>query len=500
MFATVRMNPRLGAAMKSFDASKAEKMRGIFKVIDLGGGIGVIGDNTWRVFQGADAVDIEWADAPYPATTDAIFSVIEDAARTGDVQTMRDDGDASQVLRDADKDEILEAKYKVPFLAHTCMEPMNATAQWRDGELNVWSGNQSPTLVQMVGARVLGIKQSDVKVHTTLLGGGFGRRAEPDFVEYAIKLAQHTNGRPVKVTWTREEDTKHDVYRPGAVAKMRAVVKKDDGPVALSSLTLVPSVLQSAAGRYIAGTTVPGPDRALVDGAFNQPYDIENYSVSGVPADVAVPVGFWRSVGNSHNGFFHECFLDEIALKAGLDPLAMRLKLAANYPTAVHTLEQVAKMSDWGRPLRVGSGRGLAFTLSFRSWVAQVVEVSSSVAGIKIERISCAVDVGRALDPGIIKGQIQSAIIYGLSGAIAQEITFDDGEVEQSNFDDFDALRINQCPPIDVAVLENSDAMGGVGEIGLPPIAPALANAIYAATGKRIRALPLSKSVKFEAW
>ena len=498
---SVRMSPRFWAKAKSVDDSAALAIPGVSKVVPIettyGHGFGVIASNTWAAMKGAEALEIEWEDAAYPADTDDLYAALRERLDSAPDFALRDDGDAETAFADAPRDEVLEAEYRVPYLAHACMEPMNATAQWKDGVLDVWAPNQAPTLIKMLAAPLVGVESDDVQVHTTFLGGGFGRRGEVDFALYAVLLAKETDGRPVKVTWSREEDMTHDAYRPAAVARMRARVREGEMPSAVDIAVASPSVIASALHRTFPSISPAGPDKTLTEGAHDQPYTIENYRVAAHKADISIPVGFWRSVGNSFNGYFHESFMDEVAAKAGVDPLEMRRRLMAEYPAAIAVIDKVAEMSGWGRTLPAGRGLGLAHTLSFGAWTAQVVEVADTEDGIRIEKVWCAVDVGTALDPSIIEAQMMSGIVFGLSSALGQEITFADGEVEQTNFDSYDAMRINQCPQIEVAILENYHRMGGAGEPGTPPSIPALANAIFAATGKRLRAMPFSGEVDF---
>ncbi len=503
VYGTVKMNPRLGGRMKSFDASKAQAMPGVIKVVEIdcqfGHGLGVIADNTWTAFQAADAIIVEWGDAPYPAGTAGIMGVIDAALAAGGGSALREIGDVTVAFADAPQDKLIEASYSVPFLAHATMEPMNATAQFKDGRLEIWSPNQGATITRFVCSNVAGLDQDNVTVHTTMMGGGFGRRGEMDFSGYATLLAMAADSKPVKVTWTREEDMKHDLYRPAAMAKFKARLGDDGLPTALDAAIASPSVMRSVIRRNMPslGNAPLGPDKSITDGAFNQPYSIANQSVRGIDVDLKVPVSFWRSVGNSQNAFFHESFMDEVAAAAKLDPVAMRLKLMADHPAAAKAVEKVAAMSGWGQPPAAGTAKGIAFCLSFGGWVAEVIEVQDTPQGIRITNVWAAADVGLALDPDIIKAQIISGVVYGLSAAMGQEITFKDGMVEQSSFPDYEPMRINQAPQFHVEILENADDIGGVGEIGTPPAAPALANALYALTGKRIRSLPLSKEVKF---
>ncbi len=502
LYATVKMSPRFGVGAERADTKPALDVPGVLSVEEIktttGQGFGIIAENTWAAFKGAEALDVTWANAPYPGDDAAQGVLFKTALDQGEAFELGGTGDVEAAFAEADPSDIIEAEYSVPYLAHATMEPMNATARFKDGKLEIWLGTQAPGIVQMVCASVLDIESENITVHTTHLGGGFGRRGEADFALYAAALAAKTNGRPVKVTWTREEDTRHDVYRPRAQARMRAVIK-DGRALAVEFREAAPHVIKSVVARTFPSFPAPAADDAILDGLFNQPLGVPNQRYQGVVVDLPIPVGFWRSVGNSQNGYFHECFVDEMAMKAGKDPLAFRLELlqAPEHKPARLVLERVAEMSGWGEALPSGKAKGIAHMLSFGTWVAQVVQVADEDGSIRIEKVWCAADPGEVIDPRNFEAQMISGINFGLSQALGQRITFADGEVQEGNFYDFDAMRMAQAPDIAVAILENAPKMGGAGEPGTPPALPALANAIYALTGKRIRAMPLSDEVTF---
>ena len=496
LHATLKMSPKFGAGIKSSDTSKAEAMPGVEKIIKIdNNGFAVIANNTWRAFKAADAIEVEWDSVTYPQDTAGIFKAYEDSFQTEPNGTYDEKGDVQLIFADAG--DLVEAEYRVPYLAHSTMEPMTAVAQVKDGRVDVCTGSQGPT-----GHRdeIIGLDETltedNVHIHTTLLGGGFGRRAEPDFAVIAYKIAKQTGGKPVKVTWSREEDMRHDFYRPAAIGRFKGVMDSKK-PLALDVEIASPSIMLSMSKR----TSFPalGPDPLIAEGTAGQPDAIENVRIRAYAPELDIPIGFWRSVGASYNGFFHESFMDELAASKALDPIAMRLEMFGDLaPTGNKVVEKVAEMAGWtGRKGENGTGRGFAYTLSFNAHTAQIIDVSMTDRGIKIDKVYCAVDVGTAIDPRNIEAQIQSGIIYGLTSAITGEITFENGEVVQSNFHDYPAMRIHETPEIEVAILENNPRITGVGEPGTPPSIPALANAIFALTGKRIRELPMNKHVDF---
>lgn len=497
-FASVRMSPRR-QGMRRFDASAAKAMSGIDGVIDMGEGIAVIADNTWIAMQAVEAVDIDWEPSLYPDTTAGLMQEIEAAFDAAPNTVGRDDGTA-----DADHSgQELLAEYSVPYLAHATMEPMNATALFTDDALSIWCGNQSPTSIQSACAQEVGFEPEQVTVTTTVMGGGFGRRGEADVAVLAARIAKKRPGVPIKLTWSREEDMRRDFYRPAAMARMRGVVNAGQ-PVALDvSFAASSVILQSRARPALTPFTVEqaalsGSDPEGLSGAHDQPYQIPNYRVRGHIVPSTLPIGYWRAVGASFGGFFFDSFIDEMAHAAGRDPLAFRIDMAREeHAPSVRVLEAVGEMSHWSAARSAGRALGVGFTYSFGSPVAQVVEVVEGDGAIRIAKVWIAADVGIALDPGNIEAQLTGGCLFGLSAAVMGEVTFRDGEAEQSNFYDYDALRMGAAPAFDVQILENAPYIGGVGEIGTPPAAPALGNALFALSGKRARTLPFNQSFSF---
>jgi isoquinoline 1-oxidoreductase subunit beta len=484
VFATIRRNPAPGALVRSIDPAPALILPGVLQVIEVENGFATVATNTWAALQALDAVVVEWATPDVAATDGLIAQDLALALNESPDSTPKDIGDATAADFTAD--------YAVPHLAHAPMEPLSAAAWLKDGKLQVWAGTQFPTMALQTAAEAAGLPEAAVEVNTEFLGGGFGRRAEVDFIRQAVTLAKALSPTPVLLTWGREEDTAQDMFRPAAMGRVKASVA--DGLVTHFHLaTATASITESMAGRL--GFPAAGPDATIVQGAGEQPYAFPNYRVTGHRAKVRVPIGFWRSVGASQNGFFHDCAMDELAHLAGVDPLLFRMRQMDD-PASIKVLEAAAEMSGWGTNAP-GRAKGIGFCHSFGVPVAQVIEVEDAGQGIRMTGAWIAADVGIALDPAIIEAQLSGAMIFGLSAAMTGEVTFADGKAQQSNFWDFEPLRLRQCPPISVRILESGDTIRGVGEPGTPPAAPALANAIFALTGQRIRSLPLRHSITF---
>lgn len=492
LYATVLSNPGRGGAMKSYNARAAMEMRGIKKVVPVHEGIGVIGDNTWRVIQASLAVEIEFERASYPATSSEMWRQLELHINPvhQDVQR-RNDGDASAAIDGADS---IEVEYRLPHLAHAPLEPLNAVVLYNDDQIDIWTGTQIPRFIQNKISAQQGMNPDQIKVHVLPMGGSFGHRLEYTYVRQAVDLAKTVKGTHVKMTFSREQDFATEYPRPMTIAKGRGQVK--DGKVESFDLDLVaPSLMTSWFGRI--DSPLPGPDATITTGADDQPFAIPNYRVTGYRAAEMVPISSWRSVGASQNGFHHDCLLDELIHAAGADPLEERLRLCDD-PIAKAVLEEAGRLAEWNGPQpSEGIGRGIAFVKSFGVPCAEIIEVEQTEQGIKINKVWCVADVGTVLDPVNIEAQMFGGVIYGLGHAMNCELTFSDYGTEQRNFNQYQGMRLYQTPEIVTKALENADQIRGIGEPGTPPAAPALANAIFAATGERVRELPLNKTVRF---
>ena len=489
--ATVRTNPRQGGSLQSFDASAAETMRGVKKIVPVKRGVAVVADNTWRAFQAADAITFEWGPAPYPHEMDAHWQAVK-ASFTEDRldQEWRNDGAVEDALASG---KPIEVEYRAPYVAHAPLEPLSAIVTVTDARVDIWVSHQLPRFVQEKVAAITGHEADAVHFHNQHAGGSFGHRLEFEQIEQAAEVALAMKGVPVKLTYSREEDFAHDFPRQIAMARAKGTVK--DGQVETFDLSIA-SVSSSTSQADRLGQPVPGPDGQIVSGAWNQPYAIPNFRVRAYRVPELAPTSSWRSVGASTAGFFCECALDELIHAAGADPMEERLRLMSD-ETSRKVLEAVAEMSDWGSDPGQRRGRGVAFVTSFGVPTAEVVEVTATDDGIRIDKVFVAAEVGRVVDPVNFENQVMGAVVWGLGHAMNCEITYSDGMSEQSNFHAHEGMRLHQCPQIVVRGLENTDRIRGIGEPPVPPAAPALANAIFAATGTRLPTMPFNRHMDF---
>ena len=494
LYAAVLNAPTFGGSATGFKV-KGSLPKGVETVIIVPGGIAAIGTSWWRANKLLqEGVEVQWQPGPEPNLDSAtLWRRYEGLMQDGKPALTRTLGEEKKPATVRP----IEATYRAPYLAHTTMEPMNCTAQvTRQGDKNgveVWMPNQSPTLMRLVAGKTADVPQAQVTVRTTFLGGGFGRRAEVDLVRQAVTCAMAMPERPVQVLWSREQDIRHDYYRPMALARWRAELDTSGGAPKLVSVAKR-QVAQSPADQFPARVIgLPSQGKPEGNAVENPPYAFPFYKLEAVVPDGSVPVGFWRSVGHSHTAFFDESFVDELASALKKDPFEFRRELLAGKPRHLKVLETAAKEAGWGQPLPAGSGRGIALRASFGSIVAQVAEVAvADGKTLQVKRVTCAIDCGPVVNPAIVRAQMESGIIYGLSAALYGEITLANGAVEQSNFPDYDAVRLADAPAMTVHLVDTgSSSIGGVGEPGTPPIAPAVANAVFAATGKRLRNLPL---------
>lgn len=486
--AVVARPPVFGGKAKGFNAEKAKAIRGVKAVVEIPRGIAVVADGFWAAKRGRDALVIDWDEGPLAGfSTEKQRSEFAALAKTPGV-VARSDGDAQAALRSAAKR--IEAEYEVPYLAHATMEPMNCVAQVRPGACDVWMGTQFQTMDQAAAAEEAGLQPQQVKIHTTFLGGGFGRRAVADchMVREAVQVSRAVKA-PVKVIWTREDDTRGGYYRPFWYDYIAAGLDQQSDITSWMHRIVGQSIV---AGTPLESAMVKdGIDGTSVEGAADLPYAIANVQVELHSPRLPIPTLWWRSVGHSHTAFVVESFFDELAHAARKDPFELRRALLAKHPRNKRALELAAEKSGWGKPLPSGKGRGIAVHESFGSFVAQVAEVAVNKDGVRVERVVCAVDCGPVVNPDTVKAQMEGGIVFGLTAALKGEITFANGRVQQSNFHDYPMLRMHECPRIEVHIVPSTDKQGGTGEPGVPPIAPALANAVFAATGKRIRRLPM---------
>lgn len=484
LYAVVARCPVFAGKVASFDAVKAKAIPGVKDVIQISSGVAVIADNTWTAMQGRRALDVQWDEGPNAKLTSAAISkqLADAAAQPGPVA--RKEGDVNAGLASAATK--VEIDYEVPFLAHATMEPQNCTAHVRTDRCDVWAPTQAQTSSQATAARITGLGTDSVFIHTTFLGGGFGRRFEADFIGEAVEVSKAMNA-PVKVTWSREDDMQHDYYRMVSHARCTAGLDADGWPVVWSSRVSSPSLL----ARF--GPLKDNFDHRSVESLDSVPYAIPNILVDYQLVNTGVPIGFWRSVGASQNGFFLESFIDEIATAGKKDPYELRRRLLSKSPRHLAVLETAAQNAGWGKPLPAGRFRGIALVSSYDGYVAQVIEISVNrqERTLKVHRVVCALDCGRIVNPSSIDAQARSSIVYGLTAALYSAITIDRGRVQQNNFNDYKMLRCDEMPDVEVHIIPSELPPTGAGEFVVPPVAPALCNAIFAATGRRVRRLPV---------
>ena len=485
--AMIKRSPVQGGTVRAFNAEAALAIPGVHHVLQIESGIAVAADDTWAAKRGVEALHVTWDDGPNATvSSEEISRRLAAAAEQGPALTAESEGDVDAALGAAA--ETVDAVYEVPFLANAPMEPMSCTAHVRADSCEIWAPTQAQTLTQRVAAMVAGLEPAQVSVHTTMIGGSFGRRLEVDFIVEAVHLSRAL-GAPVKVVWSREDDTCHGTFRPCMYHRLQAGLDGAGDLTAWDHRLAGPSILR----RYFPGAVPDGQvDFTSVDGALRRAYAIPNRRVDYVEVETPLAAGFWRSVGNSHTAFAMEAFADELAAAAGRDPLEFRAHLLAGAPRHLAVLELAAERAGWDDPLPPGRHRGIAFHESMGAIVAEVAEISAPPdKELRVHRVTCAIDCGMVVNPDTVAAQVEGSIVYGLTAALYGRITLKDGRVQQSNFHDYRMLRMHQMPEIDVHIVASDAPPGGVGEPATPPIAPALVNAYYAATGKRIRRLPL---------
>jgi len=490
LHAAIAQSPVFGSKAVSIDSSKVDNRRGIVKVLNMGEFVVVVADNWWRAKEALRDVSIEWESSKYAQVNSAgLMKLYREGLSQTDAAVARQDGSALATLAQAHK--VIEAEYYTPYLAHATLEPMVCTAWLQDDQLQIWVSTQNPESSLTAAASTADVPQENVKVFAMQMGGGLGRKSPQDFTRQAVAIAKALPGKPIKLMWSREEDTQHDLYRPASLVKVRASLKPDGKPEALHIRVSAPSIF----AQLLRMPLQNGVDAQAVASLNDHPYDIAHCLVDFSQRSAHVPVGFWRTVGHSQNPFVRECFLDELAIAAGTDPLAYRLSLLPNNEKANRDrgiLQAVAKAADWDKPLPAGVFRGIAETDGYGSYTACVCEVSvNAKSEVRIHRIVIGIDPGYAVNPDNIQAQLQGSVVHGLSAIFWGEMTVKDGRIEQSNFHDYRLMRMNEMPKVQTVIAASGGFWGGVGEPAQAPLAPALGNALFAATGKRIRSLPL---------
>ena len=493
LFATVRQSPVFEGEVLSFDETAAKNVRGVVAVVQVSNGIAVVADNTWRAKKGMEALNPQFKDGK-TAGESSMPGLDSQQVREQFLAALDDEGKGENDAEHAAAGlPFLDLEYEVPFLAHATLEPMNCTAYVRDDFCEVWAPTQNQEMSMDAAKDITDLDEDQIRIHTTLLGGGFGRRLETDYVKQAVTVSKLLE-KPVQLTWMREEDIQHDFYRPASMSRFQISLGRDGFPLKWENQLAAPSILK----RYFSPLGWFGFDPTSTEGADVLPYAIPDFDFDYSLVDPGVPVGFWRSVGSSHNAFYTESAIDEAAHTAKQDPFEYRRKLLAQKPRFRKVLEKVAADANWGRRIPEGHGLGIALHKSFASIVGAVLEVSANASGnLKMHKVWITIDCGKVVNPDTVRAQMEGGFVFGLSAALGEEITLKNGRVEQSNFHDYTILRMKGVPEISVSIIENrtldDDQIGGVGEPAVPLAAPVLANAIFAVTGKRYRSLPLSK-------
>ena len=500
LYACVAMNPELGGTYQSLDDSQVKSMPGVHKVIaipELYGStsaVAVVAEHTHQAMKALRRLPVEWC--PGKATDvshSTVGASLQQAIVTDSGFAYRTVGDADQAMAKASR--VVQATYHAPYLAHAAMEPLNGTVWFSEGRAQVWASTQIPDLARQVVAKVLGIDKARVQVNLTWLGGGFGRRLEMDVIAQAAFIAKACEGRPVQTVWDRTQDLQHDFYRPAASSRFKAGLDEDGQLTAWVNHSASQAIVPQALHRLF-GIPAAGPDKTTAEGAFDQAYEWPHVLVSHSTVDLPIPVGFWRSVGHSHHAFFKESFVDEVAHATGRSPLELRLAWLKQHPRHTHALKEVTQRSGWQHePFRAPDGstraKGLALHESFGSIVAQVAEVSVQANTIRVHRVWCVIDAGTVIHPDLVAQQMESAVAFGLSAALHGEVRIEKGRVQHTNFHDQPVLRLNEMPEVETYIVPSQQPPEGVGEPGTPPLAPAVANAVFALTGQRLRQLPL---------
>ena len=498
LFASVVQVPQMGGTLSSFDAKEALAMPGVVKCVQLTSaagsapGFAVVAKSTWHAKQAADKVKAQWAQRMEGAIdTKRIESKLKEKLKSEKGFTFHEQGDAAKAESSAAR--MIEAQYKAPYLAHATMEPMNCTAQFKSGSLEIWAPTQVPGLARAAAAKVANVSADKVKVNVTLLGGGFGRRLEADVVAQATQIAMALDGVPVQMVWSREQDMSHDFYRPMHVAQLSAALNAKGEVESLRIKSAGDAISPRWMSRVLPALSGPfdAPDKTTAEGLFDLPYGFANQHMSHVSTRMGVPVGFWRSVGHSHNAFFSESFIDELAFETKQDPLAFRLSLLKQAPRYAAVLKLAAEKAKRGNALPAGHEHGLALHESFGSIVAQVAEVSMEAGVPHVHRVVCAIDCGTVVNPGTVAQQVESSVNFALSAAMFGKIDIQEGVVQQTNFTNYTLVHMAQSPVVETWIVPSMQPPEGVGEPAVPPLAPAVANAMFKLTGQRIRSLPL---------